>query len=97
LKTIFIGRIGLDISWRLRDKSRAGSKKKGRKPSCQNTYMLTTLISNYYFRELGIERNAGYKRKFGFEEENIYRANVAVSARFRVCSGGGRMLRDSSS
>ncbi len=56
-----------------RDKSRTGSKKESKKFNCQNTYVLTTLVSNYYFKESDIEGNIGYKKKFGFEEENIYK------------------------
>ncbi len=59
-----------------RDKSRAGSGREGRKPGRQNIYMLTTLISNYYLRESDVEGNAGYGRKFGFEEENAYKGRM---------------------
>src|SRR6266566_6325373 len=59
-----------------KDKSWAGSGKEGRKPGRQNTYMPTTLISNYYFRESDVEGNTGYRRKFGFEEENAYKGRT---------------------
>ncbi len=59
-----------------RDKSRARSEREGRKPSRQNTHVPATLVSNYYLRESGVEGNAGYGRKFGFEEENAYKGRT---------------------
>ena len=59
-----------------RDKSRARSGKEGRKLGRQNTYVLATLVSNYYLKESGVERNAGYRRKFDFEEENVYKGRT---------------------
>ena len=52
-----------------KDKSRAGSRKEGKKPGRQNTHVPATLVSNYYLRESDVEGNAGYRRKFGFEWE----------------------------
>jgi len=59
-----------------RDKSRVGSKKEDKKPGRQNIHMLTTLVSNYYFKKSNVERNAGYRRKFGFKEENTYKRRI---------------------
>ena len=70
----------------VRDKSRAGSRREGRKPGCQNIHVLITLVSNYYFKESDVEGNAGYKRKFGFEEENAYKERTWLHRPDFVCA-----------
>ncbi len=59
-----------------RDKSRVGSGRESRKFGRQNIHVPITLVSNYYLRESGVEGNAGYRRKFGFEEENVYKGRT---------------------
>ncbi len=60
----------------VRDKSRVRFGKEDRKFSRQNIHMLVMLVSNYYLKESDVEGNAGYRRKFGFEEENAYKGRT---------------------
>ncbi len=70
----------------IKDKFRAGFGREGRKLGCQNIHMLTTLVSNYYLRESDVEGNAGYRRKFGFEEENTYKGRTWLHWPDFVCA-----------
>ena len=66
----------IGYSLKAKDKSWVRFGREGRKPGCQNTHMPATMVSNYYLKESDVEGNAGYRRKFGFKEENAYKGRT---------------------